>query len=286
MAGVKEELGIHRVGSRINTNMLIFSPPGTGKTPFIGTSERGLILDCDHGETSLALRKSNVDVVQVEDHGKLFEILDFAEHSNHDYKWFWWDSLTLFQEKGLEDIMADVIAGSKAMGRAPKAHRDIDLPDRGEYKLNYGRIIRFVRHMSALPVNFGITAHVMYHDNSEMHVPLIAGEGKSGPIWMKVCGYMGVVGYLRKVKLKPEKEGGKPKVVWKLHCDGSFKDYYGKSWFDEIGTLTEPTVPKIDAIVEKATARTKSKKTSRKKTTSRKGTARRTTTGRQRRRTR
>lgn len=272
-----DDLGIHKVGSRVKTNMLIYAEPGVGKTPFIGTSERGLVLDCDHGETSLALRGSKVDVVQVEDHAKLFEILDFAEHSNHGYKWIWWDSLTLFQEKGLEDIMADLIAGTQ--GRPGKAHRDIDLPDRGEYKLNYGRIIRFVRHMSALPINFGITAHVMFHENSSMHVPLIAGEGRSGPIWMKVCGYMGVVGYLRKVKVK---KGGKVKTVWKLHCDGSHEDYYGKSWFDELATMSEPTVPKIDAIVESATSK-KRREGSTGKKTAKKGSSKESTSTKRRR---
>lgn len=267
----RSELGIHQAGANVGVNMVLFAEPGTGKTPFIGTSERALVMDADGGETSLALRKSTADVVQVEDHDKAFEILDFIKHDpNHGYKWLWLDGITLYQEKGLEFIMENLIAGSLIPGRPAPNNRDIDLPDRGEYKMNYSRIVRLVRHMSALPVNFGITAHVMYHEGSEMHVPLIAGEGRNGPIWMKVCGYMGVVGYLRKAKVKGAND--KVRTTWKLHCDGTYKDYYGKSWFDELNTMTDPTVPKIDRIVEAAKRKVPKKKSTNKRSGSRKKT--------------
>lgn len=243
---------IRPVGARHKLNMLVYSEPGVGKTPFIGTSRNALILEADGAETSLALAGSTADIVDIEDHTGLYDVLEYLKHERHNYKWVWLDGITLFQEKGLEDVMSDLVAIKK--------HRDIDLPDRGEYRTNYGRIMRWVRHMSAQPFNFGITAHVHYDEDHNLHVPLIAGKSASaGPMWMKVCGFMGVVGYLRKAT--NEKRG----PHWVLHCDGSFKDYYGKSWFDDLKMMREPTVPKIDRIVKSAIEERAPKRTTTKK---------------------
>lgn len=266
---------IRPVGARHKLNLLVYAEPGAGKTPFIGTSERALVLDADGAETSLALHKSNADVWTMSDHNDTTEALDYLTHekNNGGYKWVWLDGITLFQERGLRHVMDDLVAIPKFR------HRDRDLPDRGEYKLNYGRIMRWVADMAALPINFGITAHVHFDEDNDMHVPLIAGRSaSSGPMWMKVCGHMGVVGYLRRAKTKESGEH------WVLQCDNWKNNdgdvYYGKTWFEGMKMLRKPTIPKIDAIVADALgtkARTKgvSKKTVARKRTAKKPTARR-----------
>lgn len=236
-------LAIRPVGARMKLNMLVYAPPGAGKTPFIGTSERALILDADNAETSLALHGSKAKVVTIEDYRKMSDVLQYLQHEKHGFKWVWLDGITLYQEKGLEEVMEELVA------RNPR--RDVHSPDRGEYKQNYARILTWVRHMAALPINFGITAHLHFDEDYEMHVPLIAGRSaSSGPMWMKVCGYMGVVAYLRKTT--NEKRG----EHWMLHTN-DYKDYYGKSWFKGLNELRAPTVPMIDEIVADQLQRSK-----------------------------
>lgn len=223
--------------SRTGINFVLFSEPGVGKTPLIATGEKTLILDADSGQDSAALMGSTADAWSMENHNDLYEALDYVRHEDHGYKWVWLDSGTIYQEKGLEHIMADLVVVKK--------HRDVDLPDRGEYRQNYGRILRFVRHMAAQPVNFGITAHVMRDWDIEKLVPQIQGKTEGGPVWSKVCGYMGVVGYLR------IGENDKRGKHWVLHTD-EYKNYYTKDRYGAIGTLREPTIPKIEALVAKA----------------------------------
>lgn len=219
-------------------NWLLYAEPGVGKTPLIGTSEKALILDADSGASSAALHGSKAEYVPIGDYDDMTSVLEYVRHTKDiPYKWIWLDGMTLYQQLGLEQIMEDLVA--------IKPHRDIDLPDRGEFRQNYERILRWVRHMSASPVNFGITAHVMYDDDVEMHVPLIAGSGKAGPMWSKVCGWMNAVGYLR---IGENKQRGRH---WVLHFDRGYKDYYGKAWFSEAlsGPIREPTIPKLEEMV-------------------------------------
>lgn len=232
MAKPAEIRPISEIGKHVN--FLLHSEPGVGKTPFIATGAKTLILDADSGIDSAAFAGSKADVWTVEDHRTLYDVLEYLKHENHGYKWVWLDSLTLYQEKGLEDVMADLVATKK--------HRDIDLPDRGEYRLNYGRILRWVRHMSAQPFHFGITTHSMYDEDSEMHVPLIAGQSKNGPMWTKVCGFMGIVGYLRSAK---KKDGSKQ---WVLHLDRNYKDYYARNRYG-LDRIVAPTIPKLERAV-------------------------------------
>ena len=243
--------GIRPIRTRPNINMLVYAEPGVGKTPFIAGSEKCLILDSDAGLDSAALAGSTAEAIEIEDHVALFDIYEWLKHEKHDFKWVWWDGITLYQEKGLEAVMADLVT--------QKPHRDIDLPDRGEYRTNYGRILRFVRHMSALPVNFGITAHVMYDQDFDMHVPLVAGGTKAGPMWTRVCGYMGVVAYLRQAKTK---NLGKH---WALHAERGYKDFYAKDRYSVIGTMRQPTVPDVEAAIRKAMPAPRKKTTTRKR---------------------
>lgn len=265
--------GAKPVSQATKHNWLIYAPPGVGKTPFIGTSEKALILDADNGAASAAIHGSNAEFIPIEDFDEMTNVLEYFRHtkpSEIPYKWVWLDGITLYQQKGLEQIMEDLVAA--------KPHRDIDLPDRGEFRQNYERILRWVRHMSACPVNFGITAHVMFDFDQEKNVPLIAGSGKAGPMWSKVCGWMNAVGYLR---IGENEKRGRH---WVLHFD-EYQNYYTKAWFSEAlrtGPIREPTIPKIESLVARAapTGRgtpTASKRSARAATHKKKATGRRST---------
>lgn len=213
---------------------VIFGDPGVGKTPLIGSSEKALILDADNGTESAVLAGSNAEVWTVSSHQDLLEVHEYLREEKHDYRWVWLDSVTLFQELGLDDIMAELIM--------QKPHRDRFVPDQHQYLQNMNRLSHWTRHMKALPLNFGMTAHVMQVETPEgddMFVPQITGKG----MWSRICGYMNLVGHLRIAE--NEKRGRH----WVLTCEKN-KSFYGKDRFGAIGVMREPTIPKIEALIQ------------------------------------
>lgn len=238
-------------------NTIIFGEPGVGKTPFIGTSPNGLILDADVGTESAAIAGSKAEVWPITCHKDLVDVHEYLREEDHEYEWCWLDSATLFQELGMDDIMEDIIA--------QRPNQDRDVPSQREYLVNMNRIGLWVRHMKALPINFGMTAHVMRiedetddGDDIVTYMPDI--KGKKGMFSQNICGYMNVVGHLRIAKTK---KLGTHQV---LTCQrrGS---YYGKDRFGVIGTMHNPSIPKIMEAIAPVIAKqtTKKKKSKRRR---------------------
>ncbi len=221
--------------------LLIYGDPGCGKTPLVGTSPRGLILNADpYGTVSAALTGSKCDRWDVRDHNDLDEAYQFFRHGGcDDYSWVWLDNATLFEERGLDSIMEDLI-------KSGKTHRKVYLPDRPEYGQNQNRIKLWVRGMTDLPINFGITAHVMRvedEDGNSIMKPSI--QGAQGKVSDTVCGYMGMVGYMYQVRKDGETRRGLQ--VFK-DSKRVAKDRYGAV---PNGKIFNPTIPKLEELIRK-----------------------------------
>lgn len=171
-------------------NMMLYGPPGVGKTTMLG----------ENPESTLIIRPptDHVDAIRETSHAKewiverwseMDEVEEFARHNPKEFDWYWFDSISLFQDHGLEDIMDAV--------EAAKPHRRGGPIDQGEYANNFTRLKKWVRHMVGIPgFNFGITAHPM-----DVYNPS-TGEVKAGP-WVQgknmsftICGYTNVVAYM------------------------------------------------------------------------------------------
>ena len=80
-------------------NMIVYGDPGVGKSVFVGTSPRCLILANDDDETSSpAVHGSQADTWVVRDYTDLSEAYDYVRQEGHrEYDWVWIDNATLFQ---------------------------------------------------------------------------------------------------------------------------------------------------------------------------------------------
>lgn len=224
-------------------NMLVYAHPGEGKTPFWGTGgERLLLMDSDHGYESAASSGSKASKIPVTDYDELEEVYQWLLGTNcKEFDWVVWDSLTLFQERALiDDIMVDAVAESD--------RQEEFVPSKREYLINMNRVGRYVRQFVDLPINFGISCHVLMDardpDGKPMWLPLIQGKGMPG----RISGYMNVVGFLGKAKVK--KGADEVQIPRMLTMQNG--RYYARDRFRALGPhVDNPTLPKIEAAINK-----------------------------------
>lgn len=223
-------------------NILLYGDNGCGKTPLIGSSPKCLILNSDPPEAVLSAKVagSTADVWNISDWSDAEEAYEYLRHErDHGYQWVWLDSITGLQFVGLDGIMEDLVAA--------KPHRDRYVPDKHEYLQNMNRLSTWTRDMSALPINFGMTSHPFrfLQEGAEEEVVWPWVQGKDMPA--KICGWMNIIGYVR---IGRAKVGGVEGVHQLLHTSGR-PGYYARDRFSALPpAMVNPTVPKIQSIIE------------------------------------
>ena len=237
----------------------IYSRPGEGKTAFWGSSatQRVLILrpPTDHVDSIMTVwgPRPNVHERIMRDWRAMDDAANYLADmkDNPPYDWVVLDSISLWQDIGLDDIWAGVLASPKG------PHRKVHGLDKGEYGTNMERIGQWVRRMIAIPgFNFGVTAHVTEVVDAEtdelVMMPYVQGKDMAA----KISGYMNIVGHLTTAQLK-----GKPVRVLRTKRHAR---YFAKDQFGVVGDLPNPT---LDKIVELTQGKTPGKSTPRRKAT-------------------
>ena len=229
----------------LNTvNLLVYGYPGCGKTPFLGTGADTLIMDCDGGGAlSARASGSKADVAPITCYQDLTEVYEYLRDGTHAYRWVWWDSISLFQERTMiDELVLD------AHMQNPRQDRWV--PSKREYFVDHNRIMEFVRRFTELPMNFGVTAHVgtEYQTNDEgeeviMYMPQV--QGKNMP--SKVSGYMNVVGLMRKRVRKVK--GKDPENITEMLFQTT-GEWFARDRFMKLpSAMAAPTIPKVEAAL-------------------------------------
>lgn len=269
-----EEIGISPTpgeDSGGGIKMLVFGEPGVGKTRLITTRPNTLIIRPPGDSLDAVEDPSNYEQITVTDWADMNNVFEWGQHGNFaKYDWVWLDSLSLWQDYGLDDVFQDAV--DRKPSRAEYG------PDQGEYGINMRRIEKWIRDVSGIAdtgaFNFGITCHPFewYHPVKEEDVfaPWIQGKG----MVPKITGYMKVVAYLMNVEAK---EGKSAQQVLLTDAKGFFgKDQYFFTTEFKSGRrgMVAPSMPKIEKAIKEARAK---KSASEKKTTKKTTTRRRRT---------
>lgn len=219
--------------------LLVYGNPGDLKTTLAGTSPRPLILNADRGTEILDMRRIPYESWEINDHDELNDAIAYIRHGGHkEYDWLWLDSITGFQELGLDSIMRELTA--------VKSHRRMWAADKGEYGQNMNRLSLALRAMRDLPLNVGWISHITRTEDDDgevMYKPAVQGKDMID----RVCSYASVVGRMERVYSEKQK---KEIVRFTTRKDGK---YYTKDRMN-IGTIVDPTIPKIMARIAEARA--------------------------------
>ena len=240
--------------------MFLFADSGWGKTRFAGTSPgRVLIIrpPFEHVDAILPRDRSRVKEEVVDDWDGMNEVLQMLRQNGSQYDWVWFDSISGFQDAGLDDLWHTIVT--------EKPHRARYGLDQGDYGINMFRLGQWVRDIVALSdtgmFNFGMTAWPAELSESQdpmrtkRLMPWVQGKNMSS----KMCGYMNIVAFgdytTRGARI--------------IRVTGTDR-YFAKDQFDSLlpkGTLLDPTMPKLMAKIDAKRPKATTHKTTRKKTT-------------------
>lgn len=229
------------VGTKIR--FLVHSEPGVGKTMLAAVpGDNMLLLVADPNQQSAVIAGTAAVGWPVNDWNDLTDALDYMQQEGYKhYDWWGLDSITHFQERGLDHIMQDLI------DTPGKAHRKKWAADKGEYGQNMSRLSLWFRDAIRVPINFVCTAHTMRQeielDDGEaevLWVPAIQGRGMPA----KICSYFNLVGFM----YAQRQEGGV--VLRRMLTEKDASHYAKDNWYGALGGLMDnPTLPKIEARI-------------------------------------
>jgi hypothetical protein len=224
--------------------IFLVAPSGWGKTRLAGTSPGHALFirpPVDYIDSINPEDKPRHKQWVVRDWTAMEDVYEHCRHEGADlYDWVWFDSISSYQDIGLDDLWQLIID--------EKPHRKRYGLDKGDYWINMQRLGRWVRDMATLSdsgaFNFGITAWPAELSPSpedeeivRKMMPWVQGKNMA----MKVCGYTNIVAFGTITS----------KGTRRLQLNET-EHIYAKDQFDSTpkGYLLNPTIPKLIQAIE------------------------------------
>jgi len=205
--------------------MLIYGPPGAGKTTFAATAELhditapALFVNIEGGMLSIAEAndigiEEPPSVVDLEGFSHLDQIFWYLAKGDHPFKTVVIDSLSELQIVNLEHIVGKQLDKTSTSGAKREDEDDIWQEDYGK---STQELRRFVRKFRDLPMHVIFTAHdasSQDKDKNEIVHPALTPKLRTA-----VSGYMDIIGYMFTVTETIEDEEGETEEInRKLLC--------------------------------------------------------------------
>lgn len=234
--------------------IMVVAKSGWGKTRFAGTSPgRGLFIrpPVDYTDSINEVDKPRHRQWVVTDWTQMEEVHEHLRHEGKElYDWVWFDSISAYQDIGLDDLWDVIITENPRRKRYGL--------DKGDYWINMQRLGRWVRDIAALSdsgaFNFGITAWPAElspnpEDDQEPQKMMPWVQGKN--MAMKVCGYCNIVAFgsftdrgSRTLRFMEDEHLYAKTQFDSTQVSGSFQHKNYK--------LVNPTMPKLLEMIEKS----------------------------------
>jgi phage nucleotide-binding protein len=142
--------------------MLLFSPPGAGKTVFSCTEGKTLLLDCDgNGQSSLLNHpdiEPNVRTLRIKTQTEAIKVASELRADGHDYETVVVDTMSMLQMNDLAYLVKTKYFEWESKGKTGSP-RNMYLPTRQDYNEETQRMRDVVVQFMDLPMNVVLTAH-------------------------------------------------------------------------------------------------------------------------------
>lgn len=191
-----------RPGDKRFAKVLLFSPPGNGKTYFLGTAQADertypmLLLDFEGGHETLA--GLDIDVVEVrgwDDYNEVYEVLESGKH---------WelDGSSLKEGETYKSLAIDSISETHVwvllsiLDEKGDTRKEPDLIQLDDYGVATTQMRRLMREFRDLPMHVFYTAHANQVEErgiGKIMVPKMAGQMAGEAVGLvSICGYLAI----------------------------------------------------------------------------------------------
>jgi hypothetical protein len=247
---------IRPVTASKHVKIFLFGVSGIGKTQLLGSLCKVMVngrpakvlLIRPPTDSTAPLVRLGYDVSEIIVHNweDMFETEDYLRIHGKEWDFVCFDSITLWEEIGLDDVW------EAAKARPGGEHRAKFGRDKQEYGITMQRMDEWLRHVVGMDTfNFVMAALPMQVSDPEtgemLWYPSVQGRDGSKRVHM-ICGYFNVVAYYG---ITRDSNGKVKQRTLHLAQDG---EHYAKDQYDSQpkGRLVNPDMPTLMAGIDKA----------------------------------
>jgi len=233
MAKPKQIISLEDVKPR--RGILVHGNSGAGKSAFLSSGERSLVLSLDNTLDTALLMGRSCDVWPVKAWQDARECYLYLVKGGHnDYDILGVDNISVGQRLHMDEVLEEE--------KKKNDKRDADIPMRNDYLKNQRAFLRFVQSVNALDmrVYWSSWSMVSGREGDAQLIPAL--HGGKGDMSNSVSAEMRAVGYMT-----VNNETGGRGILWKPTAG-----WFARDGFHAFGeAVTDPTIPKLEQLITK-----------------------------------